>query len=103
MIQLHIRVLLRQLNHRLAPQHAVGQHVGLVNARHMLAAQPRRLECHVTDALDLALLINHRVDHFDVAIWQRRTALGLAKVQPPRQLAHAQHVESAFHQVCPHG
>ena len=94
-----VGVLLRYLDHRLPPQHGVCQHVGFVHRGHMLTAELRGLEGHVTDALDLALLIHHGVDDFDVAIWQCGAAFGLAKIEAAREFPHAEYVKTALHQV----
>jgi hypothetical protein len=95
----HVRVFLGDFDHRFAPEDGVGEHVGLVHAGDVLAAELRGLEGDVGDAHDLALFVNHGVDDLDVAIGQRGAALRLAEVHAAGQFTHAEHVEAAFDEV----
>ena len=67
----------------------------------MFAATLRAFEGDVGDALDLALLVNHRVHrghltvHFLAELW-------LTKIEAAREFANAEHIEAAFDQVVLH-
>lgn len=98
-----IGVFLGDLDHRLTPQDGVGEHVGLVHAGDVFATELGGFEGDVGDAHDLALFINHGVNDLDVAIRKGGAALGLAEIETPCQLAHAEHIEAAFDEVRPHG
>ena len=98
-IELHVRELvLVNPNHRLAPQHRDGQHVGFVNGGDVVAAQAGCLEGLAGDAFDLG----HGVDHGVVALHGRTFAvasLGLSEVGVSGELAHHQDVEAFAHDV----
>jgi hypothetical protein len=52
------------LGHHVLPELEGFEHVGLVDAGHLLAALARGLERHVGDALDLGAAVAHRVEGF---------------------------------------
>lgn len=95
----HIRVFLGDFDHRFAPEDGVGEHVGLVHAGDVLAAELRGFEGDVGDAHDLALFVNHGVDDLNVAIGQGGAALRLAEVHAAGEFTHAKHVKAALDEV----
>ena len=88
MEQFHVRIIPGNLNHRLAPQQGIGQHVGLVHAGDALAAPSRGLERHFGDAHHLALVVAHGI-HDDFVVPLLFAETGLAEVQAAGQFPDA--------------
>ena len=80
--------------HHVAPEHAVFQHVGLVNAHHVLAAELCALKAHVRDALDLTGAVNHGVHRALLAVLKGLGVFRLAKIHAAGQLAHDQQINA---------
>ena len=78
----------------LAPQHAVFQHVGLVDAGELLAAQLGGLEADAGDALDLRGGVHHGVDGAGLAIAEVFGLLGLTEVQAAGEFTDDQDVDA---------
>ena len=89
----HVGILRRDGLHRLAPEQAGLEHVGLVDERDALAPQPRGLEGDVGDPLDFLRLVDHGVDRALAAL-DGDGLLGLAEIESAGQFAHDQHVEA---------
>ena len=85
--KLDIREVLRDLSHRAPPEARGREHIRLVNARDMAAAQLRRLERELCDAFDFRYGIVFEIPCPLVAVLDFRFAL-LAEVDAADQLAH---------------
>lgn len=95
----HVGVFLGDFDHRLAPEHGIGEHVGFVHAGDVLAAKLGGFERDVGDADDLALFVNHGVDDLNVAIGECGAAFWLAEIHAAGKFADAEHVKTAFDEV----
>jgi hypothetical protein len=88
--------------HHVLPELEGFQHVGLVDARDLLAALARRLEGDVGDALDLRARVAHGVEGFlgarEVAVGRSAPSPRLAEVDVAGQLPDDQDVQ-AGHQL----
>ena len=82
MVQLHVGILLAHLGDHVLPELEGLQHVGLVDARHLLAALARGLERDVRDALDLGARVAHGVERFLGALEG-----SIGRLAPPARLA----------------
>ena len=86
--------------HDLAPHAGSLEHVGLVDARHLLAALARSLERLAGDALDLVLAVLERVvgalslGAVGAGTFLVVEALALAEVQTARQFTHDHEVDA---------
>ena len=96
MLQHHVRIFLAGPGHHFAPENAVLEHVGLVNARQLFPPQAGGLERHVRNALNFRRGVNHGVNRPEAArhTWHRLGLFWLAEVHAARQFPHHQNINA---------
>ena len=91
MVELDLRILFRNADHRLPPQAGGFEHIRFIHARQFFAALHRHIKGHARDALDLRHGIALRIVGGRGAVFL--TAPALAEIDAARQLAHNKDIE----------
>jgi len=95
------RIVLDDFVHDFAPEHARGEHVGLVDRSNLLVAQHCGVESEAGNAFDFVAAVLHGVKaDFFLGARNAFAALRLAKVNVTRQFADGEDVEAVAHDVC---
>lgn len=94
------RIVLDDFVHDFAPEHARGEHVGLVDAGDLLVAEHGGIESEAGNAFDFVAAVLHGVKaDFFLGARNAFAALRLAKVNVTRQFADGEDVEAIANDV----
>ena len=89
------RIVLDDFVHDFAPEHARGEHVGLIDRSDLLVAEHSGVESEASDAFDFVAAVLHGVKtDFFLGARNAFAALRLAKVNVTRQFADGEDVET---------
>ena len=100
MLESQFRIVLDDFVHDFAPEHAGGEHVGLVDGGYLLVAEHGGIESEAGNAFDFVAAVLHGVEtDFFLGARNAFAALRLAKVNVTRQFADGEDVETVAHDV----
>ena len=102
MLERHVGIAGGHFLDRLAPEAGGGEHVGLVDGRHVRAASAGDLEGELRDALHFGAAVGFGVERA-LGVALAFAALRTPEVDAAREFAHADHVEALFRNVAAQG